>query len=284
MSILDFQRSRFNQHIEIGGQLPDNKFNGRPWDYRAYQNAVRSHLNRISASRTGEIIISAMTRSLLIVPRTEEDGNAEARVVSSTAPGFRTTDAPISTGLDTRNAVMEGVAISQPLRNSPLQHSILGVLNTGSGQGADVVIEFTPGFHSRGSALQQNNLFLGRATELLLHEMVHAMLGMRGLIDPTPTTGAAAGYHGRNEFNAIMVTNIYRSELSPTAALRGSHHMTWENLDNPEQFYTRHRTLVDAFCNKVPQIARRLAGIRRATFNPCADHFLARAHARSRTA
>lgn len=273
MSILGMHRRRHNAQIEIGGEVEGNRLGGRAWNYRDYQDAITWHLRRIEESDTGRIVIDALRRQTLIVPRTTPDGNARARPVSSAAIGFRTNDAPISTDFDERDGTMQNVAISENAVNE-FSGTILGLLARGSGQGADAVIEFTPGFYFRGHALAQQTAMFGRATEILLHELVHAVMYTRGLNDPRMLAGAAGPtYENRAEFNAIMVTNMYRSELSRTAALRASHSLaTFDRMTDISNFYSRHRVHVAEFCRKVPQIARDLAAIGRAWFNPCRDH------------
>ena len=272
MSIIGLQRRRHNGRIEIGGELPDGQFNGRPWNYRAYQDAITWHLREIEDSAVGPIILGALRRSVLIVPRTTADGNARARPVGTTSVGFRDTDAPLSTHFDERDGTMDGVAWS-PNGVNALRNTIIGVLSRGSGQGTDVVIEFTPGFYFRGNPLAQRTGMTGRATEILLHELVHAMMYTRGLSDPRILAGAAgATYENRAEFNAIMVTNIYRAELSRTATLRSSHDLArFDRMTDPATFYSRHQVHVAEFCRKVPQVAQDLSAVG-AWFNPCRDH------------
>ena len=273
MSILGMHRRRYNPRIEIGGEIEGNQLDGRAWSYRGYQDSIVWHLQKIEESAVGRIIIGALQRQTLIVPRVIADGNARARPVSSTALGFRSDDAPISTGLDERDGTMENVAINENAVNE-FRHTILGVLARGTGDGADVVIEFTPGFYFRGNALAQQTAMFGRATEILLHELVHAMMYSRGLNDPRMLAGdAGTTYENRAEFNAIMVTNMYRSELSRTAALRASHELdTFDRMTAPSNFYTRHQVHVAEFCRKVPQVARDLAANAAAWFNPCRQH------------
>lgn len=273
MSILGLQRRRHNARIEIGGELENGRLNGRAWNFRSYQNAIAWHLQRLEESDTGRIVISALRRSVLIVPRTTQDGNAVARPVSSTAPGIRMTDAPISTHFDERDGAMDGVAWS-PNGANALRNTIVGILSRGTGRGSEVVIEFTPGFYVRGNPLARRTGMAGRATEILLHELVHAMMYSRGLNDPRILAGAAGRtYENRAEFNAILVTNIYRSERSRTAALRASHSLTrFDRMTDIPNFYTRHQVHVAEFCRKVPQVAQDLAAIGGAWFNPCRDH------------
>lgn len=276
MTILGFRRRPHGRHIQIGGELPNDSYNGRGWNHEAYQEAVAFHLRRIEATRTGAAIVGALTRPVLIVPRETEDGNAVTRPASNVAPGFRDTDAPGSDHFSEAAGTMAGHSRHPDLVNGPMGRTILGVIFTGTGAGTEVVIEFTPGFYVAGSPVAQASGMTGRATEVLLHELVHAVMYNRGRIDPRPMTGAAAGYHDRAEFNAIMIANIYRSELNPNAQLRGSHALaSFDPLANRASFNADHAAEIADFCAKVPDIARALAGIGTASFNPIRAHLAA---------
>ncbi len=270
MTILGLQRVPFGRFIEIGGELPNNSYNGHPWSHEGYQRAVGVHLRAIQSNGVGQIILDELRKKVLIVPREQQDGNARCRPVMTISPGFRDTDAPVSDRYSDSAGIMEGLSRVPGLENHPFGGTALGVIWTGSGAGTEVVVEFTPGFYTAGSPVAVAGGMTGRATEVLTHEMVHALLNGLGKIDPRPMTGPlGAPYHDRAEFNAIMVTNIYRSKDSPNATLRGSHSLaSFTPLRNRDTFATDFATEIDEFCAKVPGIARRLAGVPGTGFNP----------------
>ena len=270
MTILGLQRVPFGRFIEIGGELPDNSYNGMPWSHEGYQAAVGVHLRGIQSNGVGQIILEELRRKVLIVPREQQDGNARCRPVMTISPGYRDTDAPVSDRYSDSAGIMEGLSRVPGLETNPIRNTALGVIWTGSGAGTEVVVEFTPGFYTAGSAVAVADSMTGRATEVLLHEMVHALLNGLGKIDPRPMTGPlGAPYHDRAEFNAIMVTNIYRSRERPTATLRGSHSLAnYTPLPNRETFAADFATEIDEFCAKVPGIAARIAAVPGTGFNP----------------
>lgn len=274
MTLIGRQRVPFGNRIEIGGELRDNLYNGRPWNYQRYQSAVRRHLGLIRLSRTGQHVMNALSRKVLIVPRVEQDSNAVARPVRDTSVGFRMHDAPGSDFMAANSSTMHGVSrigATGPMRNTPL-----GVITTGTGGGADTVIEYTPGFYAPGALQSDISAVHGRGTEYLLHELVHAVMMTNGVDDPRTTSGAAAAYENRAEFNAIMVANIFRSETNPQTPLRASHDLdSFDVMQDPEGFYRRHMNLVTVFRNKLPTFADNLADID-ARFNPLRQHRAAR--------
>ena len=73
----------------------------------------------------------------------------------------------------------------------------------GEGGGSSVDIYFTPRRH-RGRE---------SADEVLLHELVHATRKVRGVLYRMPMSG---GYGNQEEFLAVLVANMYRSEKKQT--------------------------------------------------------------------
>lgn len=265
------ERRRFDAHIQIGGELPNATFNGRPWNFRSYQDAVETRLIRLRTSQTGRIVIAALTRDVLIVPRTTMDGDAETRAVGGLAPGFRDTDAPMSSAFNASDGTLRGAHIHPAARSPGVRGTVLEIMLTGTGSGTNTVIEFTPGFHAPYSPHARNTMWMGRSDELLLHELVHSVIAGRGVNDPSPLGAGESRWHNRGEFDAILVTNIYRSETNPAAQLRDSHNATFEAIADPAGFTVANRALIDGFVRRMPGFARQLAGVTTARFNPLRD-------------
>jgi Effector protein len=74
--------------------------------------------------------------------------------------------------------------------------------------------------------------------EILLHEMVHGLREMTGTFNRT-TVNDHPNYDDSEEFLAVVVTNVYRSELK-LSGLRNDHHgfqpLTPPELADPEKF------------------------------------------------
>jgi Effector protein len=80
---------------------------------------------------------------------------------------------------------------------------------TGTGTGSDSIVNYTPSIFTAGSggAGQPG----APADEILLHEMVHGLRQMMGRSVKERVAGNA-GMHNYEEFSAIVISNIYRSE------------------------------------------------------------------------
>jgi len=107
------------------------------------------------------------------------------------------------------------------------------------------------------------------AGEVLLHELVHALRQMSGLLDPYPME---RGFDTQEEFFAVLVTNIYTSERGRFRQLRGDHGNL--ALVEPQEWATdrEYRALTYAVVISQPSLVRRLARVR-APFNPFAGRY-----------
>jgi hypothetical protein len=95
------------------------------------------------------------------------------------------------------------------------------VVGTGTGGGTDVDLHFSPELFAAGTGPSS------QPDEVLFHEMLHALREMQGEFDQVPTGPQDKLYDNVEEFLAILMTNIYVSEKSPTlAVLRKDHHGT----------------------------------------------------------
>lgn len=88
----------------------------------------------------------------------------------------------------------------------------------GTGLGSDTIINFSPSiFAMAGSPTGPG----ASSDEILLHEMVHGLRQMMGR-SVRETVGGNPGMHNYEEFVAIVVANIYRSEIGQPQ-LRSDH-------------------------------------------------------------
>ena len=78
----------------------------------------------------------------------------------------------------------------------------------GTGLGTDSKITFTPQQWADRSGL------VGYAPhEVLMHELVHSVFTMNGKSNSTPLRGTMRSYHNLNEWYAVLITNVFCSEL-----------------------------------------------------------------------
>jgi hypothetical protein len=131
----------------------------------------------------------------------------------------------------------------------------------GTGLGADAVIYITPQDY-----IATSNLPGGRPDEVLLHEMVHALRIEKGL---NLCLGIGENYDSIEEFHAILITNIYRSE-NGKKTLRAHHNgktLLPEPLTDDGRFYQHWKAYVDLLVSQMRPLCTGLARVRCA-FNP----------------
>lgn len=114
--------------------------------------------------------------------------------------------------------------------------------NIGTGLGTNYVLYFTP--YYLGEARPSGPGWA--ADEMLLHELIHGLNAMKGNL--RLTGGAPDGFDGLEEFTAIVMTNLYASQLN--RVLRYDHRghaplpSTPTNLCDPQIFYNKYRDAV----------------------------------------
>lgn len=105
--------------------------------------------------------------------------------------------------------------------------------------------------------------------EMLLHELVHALREMSGRENTLPM---GRGFDTREEFFAILVTNIYSSERGRFRPLRADHGRG--NLVDPQVWRddAEIQTLILNFSYSNPSLTHRLARVQTA-FNPFTGNY-----------
>jgi hypothetical protein len=93
----------------------------------------------------------------------------------------------------------------------------------GSGEGTDSTVFFNPGVYRDygGKCFPLAPAF--SADEVLLHELVHGMSGLRGRLASTLPGPQGYRYDNLEEFTAVLITNIYISEKGLQGALSADH-------------------------------------------------------------
>jgi hypothetical protein len=136
---------------------------------------------------------------------------------------------------------------------------------SGTGQGSDVEIRYSPWMFNSGAGGPGTN----DPDEILLHEMVH---GLRQMGGQSTCWGMKENYDTSEEFVAILVTNIYRSESGRTD-LRADHRFVSKlnpPLTDPVAFLNRYRSDISEMRFLHPNLFEKLKGLRHITFNPIA--------------
>jgi hypothetical protein len=139
----------------------------------------------------------------------------------------------------------------------------------GTGAGSNVCIYFTAEDHLKDLMAPG-----GRPDEILLHELVHALRMTRGLFF---CTYLLEDYDSVEEFYAILIANIYRSECGK-ASLRANHRDFTNLADTDEaRFYVKYKDKIDSFvdepkmkelCHSIAAVQCRFNPIRRALLPP----------------
>lgn len=220
---------------------------------RYFETSVATALGELGARDTGRAVLRAIDgspRRLTIVPYfggSKDNPNATARPTHPRAARRR--------GLRPRDA--SGQVTSSTL---------------GTGQGSDSVVEFLPpqfARHVPGIAVGAGPGSL--RDEVLLHELVHALRHLRGLRTHQPVRFQRTfTYDNREEFYAILIANIYRSECG-RAGLRHDHSGFDPMFVASADFLKlgRNRAYLRRLRREMPALFRALRGVR-AEFNPTA--------------
>jgi hypothetical protein len=90
---------------------------------------------------------------------------------------------------------------------------------TGTGNGSSAKVEFDPNKKDPGKTL--------------VHELLHALRDMRGQLNQVPTETVLSEYENEEEFFAMLIGNIYLSEVGRTD-LRASH-IVYKELDDAQK-------------------------------------------------
>lgn len=143
------------------------------------------------------------------------------------------------------------------------------------------VVGFSPHLCAQGGSCHRTfaaaNDFTPTPESVLLHELVHALRYVSNKYSGTlPLMGAGWNHGEREEFFAVLVENIYRSEVNDR--FRASH-KGWKNLEEELQgsfaFFkvsTHAFSAVESFCKDNPGFTKAIAKLR-ISFNPIAAYY-----------
>ncbi len=223
--------------------------NQRDW-VAYYDQKVFELITSIRATRTGAALIDGIKKPIVIMPLDEDplDVNAFASTHSC------------------RNATQLGEVASCSTKKTRV---------IGTGSGASSTIRFTPGTWTRGDKLQQREFSTdapgARPEEVLVHELVHAM---RHTVGEWDRTSLHDGFDRVDEFQAIMVCNIFCSERTrPLRRNHSSHEaMQREFAADPFRFYAWYNRHISKFVSDHPTLSSQLNRVR-CPWNPIREHF-----------
>ena len=150
-------------------------------------------------------------------------------------------------------------------------------------------INFTPGMYARQGACQKfyqsRSQYIPSEDEVLMHELVHGvrLASLKLKLGPAADRGLVM-YDNDEEFFAVLVENIYQSELR-SGPLRSSHTGFMEmdkNLQSSLAFFQVSGNAfekIQKFATENPGLAKALSNIE-APFNPLNAYFCHTAKAR----
>ena len=102
-----------------------------------------------------------------------------------------------------------------PVMDSSLGNDLRGLLGLpqepmlGTGKGSDVTLSFTPGMWGYGNICSASVGPGSSPTQVLFHEMAHGYRQMRGHLFRLATLGTSRPYDNREEFFAIVLSNVF---------------------------------------------------------------------------
>jgi hypothetical protein len=210
---------------------------------RNHERSVKKELDLISKKSTGQAVLAEMNArsafSVMILP----------------FDFLPTADWSVHLGALTkaterRKEWAQGV----PICGATMAGKHFCIAAKGEGGGSSVDIYFTPRRH-RGRE---------SADEVLLHELLHATRKVRGVLYRMPMTG---GYGNQEEFLAVLVANMYRSEKKSTDLFNyhGGSIDAAKFLDS--NLSPPIRTVIAGLRTAQPSLYAALARVQ-ATFNP----------------
>jgi len=181
---------------------------------------VNGLLEGIRSTWTGWSVLSTIakltSKKMVIKPWKKIDKNTLSFEQNATAGPANMVDA-------TPQDKMLLACADDPSTNSRANQPLTGTngdVYRGTGQGSNTEVRFTSEMWPGGGSSTAGPGAEG--SEILFHEMVHGLRQMRGVMQCASTT-MNRNFDTREEFMAILVSNMYRSELHRNG-LRADHH------------------------------------------------------------
>ncbi len=266
----------FGRWIEIGGDPARKKYGKVGWNLCDYQKAVRYQLQQVQGNAVGKAVLDELCKKVIILPQQKVGAyNATARPINGHYCDGHLPQ--VSYGADAA-AIPKGLRFRTTFEGKLYDY-------TGAGGGSRSEIQYTPGRFVKGSALNPENKALFGPDEVLLHELVHAARQNKGLIDFRPVAMWLEDYKDKEEFLAVLITNMYRSVRGAKSEdLRWGYDfkfprrkpasevtmndMRWRKHDSAT-FSSRYDTMIYLLIGEMPTLFKQLARIK-CDFNPIA--------------
>ncbi len=246
-------------NIRIDGDEYTSGFLGLDWfpsnaasaQKQRYETETLAALDRLANTWTGwAVITEVFYRSQIMTIRPYHPTPQTGQFNAYAAP----TDWKAATLKDTTALDQQGKL------PAPGQPRIIG-----SGTGSDTLIRFSASTFAAPGAPSGPG---ASADEILLHEMIHGLRQMQGRMVREPI-GSNPGMDNYEEFAAITISNVYRSEIG-LSQLRSDHH-GFASLTGPSTnlntFKLTYRQWLTSLDIEQPRLCQNLRQIKCA-FNP----------------
>ncbi|MFO1352770.1 MAG: hypothetical protein U1F68_19675 [Gammaproteobacteria bacterium] len=285
---------------------PDGVINDRAKTQSQWETGVINTLQLLYSTppcRSSTAVIDALRatgKTVTIVPFTlKPHDTAGERLKAKLNAGAVADDIPAATVPGKRSDELPDWAYQQiaAAPEGPERDKVIARFS-GTGAGSDSKLYFT----AQDWATASGAAGLDAVDETLLHELVHSLRQAKGQEDPdhllapfpvlrggekddrgndTPQTQLSQRYDTLEEFAAIVITNIYRSENGRQGLRR--HHLVDDNqkdpplappLTNPRTFLTVWRAQLERLQRELPLLCDQIAPID-CPFNPLFELYAA---------
>jgi len=136
------------------------------------------------------------------------------------------------------------------------------IKNIGTGLGTNYTLYFTPYY----VGMSRPTGPAWGADEVLFHELIHGLNSLKGNL--RLTGGAPDGFDGLEEFTAIVITNLYTSQIGGKLRFDHNGHSPMPaKLSDPQVFYNKYRDAMQD-CYKFHQSLARIYKVWDASFVP----------------
>jgi hypothetical protein len=293
-----------NIYLDWTARDPDGVINPKVKSQQDWEDAVVAVLSGLctgAAPASSKLVIVALTatgKEVVIVPFTLKSFNtAIAGAPSKTNAGAVADDKPAATVKGKLSDELPDASIQQ-IAATPAgpQRDKLVDSYRGTAAGSNSHLYFTPQDWTPSSAAAG----FDAVDETLLHELIHSLRQAKGQEEPdrlyapfavlrggekdangtpTPQTQYSQVYDTLEEFAAIVITNIYRSQ-SGRQGLRRAHLLASNGTDpplppqlcNPRSFLAVWRPQLERMQRELPALCDQLAQIE-CPFNPIFELF-----------
>ena len=171
-----------------------------------HQKSVQEVLKKIASNPVGTVILIAMAstkKRATILPFDKVKAATTSECNAGALPNDPHDAAPDGVRGEQRGASWYKGNQQNPHKQMPYMEG------RGTGLGSDTKVWFSPDILEKAPCAGRGP---GSASdEALLHELVHALRHMQGLLNPHPTEDGMIGYLNEEEFLAIVATNVYIS-------------------------------------------------------------------------